>query len=374
MAKLVRMTSAEYRAWNQNEPQLVTKEGVPVQALTKAQEVECAKVMALARRKESTVSKEVVIKDLDPETGKHRTSPKKITIEAKVMRTGPGTGEIQVFAFLDGLMRVTTRDIITARMFKAHGECQLVRPNGKFLKKIRDPQRTPQKSPTQIANIQQFQVPSPSNCECRSWGAPHPGRHYPHCKFNDLAPPEQRGLKPGEDENGRVITNSEAKKRAVEKPALLISPDECKCKEWERTDPSKHANICEHKEAWEAQGKPVYYLTEMGGKVLRKATADEVLEGEQVRASTGQAILTVDGTVCILLSEKELQAAPATSSVEVVSEKPLSGDSLSLIRPENLTAREMTGEVEPYQPRPEETAIGGGDIDKGGLPLAGISL
>lgn len=386
MAKLVRMTSAEYRAWNLNEPQLVTKEGVPVQPITSMQEVECAKVMALARKQEKTAKKEVVLKERDPETGKI-SSNKKITIEAKVMRTGQGTGEIQVFAFLDGLMRVTMRDIITARMFKAHGECQLVRPNGKFLKKVRDPQRVPStKSPSQIAHMQQYQVPSPNNCPCKDWGSPHPGKHYPQCKYNDMAPPDQRGYAPGTDDHGRLIKNpgSEVRRQIAEAsapPVELVSPEDCACKSWQRSDPEKHANICQHKEAWESRGQEAFYLVEMGGSPLRKATQDEVAEGENVRASTGQALITVDGTICVLMSEKELSMQTVSLEVamlhdgeeETATEDAATEESLAFTRPEDI-GREMTGASEPYQALPEETAIGGGGIDKGGLPLAGMSL
>jgi hypothetical protein len=430
MSKVVRLTSQEHRAWSANTPQLVDSKGIPRTHITPAVEKACAKVQSIARSKERSVKTERARVIEAGHDGKDYE--KVLTIECKVSRKGNGKGEIQIFTFVEGMMRVTTREIIMARMFKKHGECQLMRPNGKFLKKIRDPNQ-------KLTNVgapanTTMHAPEPHNCACKDWGAPHPGKHFPMCQYNQYAPQAQRGTAPGEDSEGHPIRKRNLppgvnEATAVVSPVVekkIPSPDECECKKWERQDPNKHHNICQYKTDWENRNRPDYYLASLDtGETVRKATPEEVAAAEVELQRTGQAQVEIEGGLYLVCEEKDLpnginndqsavmeeigeegeeitsrgtevepgDAAAAAARVtddvadfEPDTTEPPTGqsygdempdeDSLPIDMPGDdvLSAESAASQAEAHIPAAREnTGMGDGDIDEGGLPLPGLS-
>jgi hypothetical protein len=325
MPKPVRLTSAEHREWSHNVPLLVNKNGIPQTSVDPAIEEASEKMRGLAVRQGKSLKQKVPITKRD-DKGNIVTS-KQVSIEVRVQRTGPNSDDVQSFVYVEGMLKVPTREVMKARLFKAHGECQLMRPNGKFLKIIRDPAKVSSAATVSGPLAGHVHVPSPENCACKAWGEPHPGKHSPVCQFNMMAPEAERGMHPGELSPGVVNRQTREQVRAAKEAAVSValkvvpSPSECVCLHWEgdHQEKGQHSPVCEHFDAWEKKnipkpGEPApegdYFLVDLdSGEVARAATAVEVRSSLKEAERTGSRIIKIGSTIYAVLLESEIPKA-----------------------------------------------------------------
>lgn len=401
MPKIVRMTSAEQREWGQNTPQLVNAQGIPQRAVPRNLESEAGKVLTRAQAQDKGVEQNVFWENSD---GKRVRS--RVVVKAK--RLGANKGEVRFFTFIDGQMRVSTRDIMKARWFKRHGECQVRRPNGVFLVSVRDPKaKAPTVNGTRVGEV--FTVPKWDTCVCQQWGGTQPGRHNVHCEFNSKAPPNERGYRVGdpppdgapmpeapkelppappkdaeaeaariklEKAGGHVSFPNEAEKAEPE-PEEVPAPEDCQCATWPKPDKNKHAPICCFYERWEAKNRGRKFLVSTETNLaIREATTEEIGKADVEKTRSGFPIISINGEPCLVVDEKELpQLAPLAS--EAAEEEPApetvrggaEGDAVEM--PDESEFESPEDEESPAaqpEPAPEPET----DPDEGGLPLAGL--
>lgn len=324
MAKIHRMNTTEHRLWRQNTPQLVGEDGAIVRALLLEEEQAASTLSKKAAKKKTTLEQTFNFSDPTAEGGKRQS---KIRIDVVVIEDGARTS-----VSVDGMKRVTTRDIMRKRFFDMYGcDVQLRMPNGVYVGSVRDPNK---KRPTsQDANRA---APRPEFCQCKDWGAPHPGRHHRICEWNKVAPPDERALESTEaaDVEKRISENQleEAKPNvtsglvaatmthspgvAPAEQELAPDPANCQCKDWARpegADPNMHHPICQHRELWEkqnahraAQDRPVFFLYDLDGdEAVREATPEEVKEAEHNEQTTGLRSISIGEAVYVVLAEGE---------------------------------------------------------------------
>lgn len=153
---------------------------------------------------------------------------------------------------------ISSREIMKRNLFAQHGDCILKWPNGKFIATVRDPKLDRPKFQTSVERS----APNPTECECKTWGEPHPGRHHVACQWNRYAPKlEKADPKTRLTEEPIVLSEKDipeepaAKTTAVPTRAFLDShtvrapaPEDCVCREWQWPDGLAHAGhhpICQ---------------------------------------------------------------------------------------------------------------------------------
>lgn len=324
MSKIVKLNSAEHRAWNHNTPQLVDRKGTPIRPLRPDEEKACFQVSKLAQRSGKSVEKIMRFNAPDEDGVPHH---KELTIEARVKRLGTGTRQYEVYMFIEGLLRVSSRDIITARVFKKHGVCQIQRPNGKFLKMARDPSKVV-KTTRGIPG-----APIPENCVCAMWGGRQTGRHSLACPYNLKAPEEQRAIPVGKQEVPASlppgIRPAAAKNTPKVKPKKIvpIDPKDCECNDWRKRvgEEDKHHRMCKLGPAWEnqLQNRPTFYLVRISDGVrIREASLQEVGEAETCEQKMGSRMIQINEVPYAVLKAEEIPEQPggAVDDDDIVEE------------------------------------------------------
>lgn len=324
-----------------------------MRTLSLAEEQVIAAVLHQATSKRGSIKQKVELAEPGNST--------KRSLEIEII-VKPGAGNsIQRLLYVDGLLRVTARELITKRLFAFYGcDVQIQRPNGVFLTMARDPNRI-----RPAVSFSNQTVPNPKNCKCVNWGNPHPGRHHPVCEFNARAPVDEQALtdhdrlyNPDQANMFRRIEtevlkmepeaapatpkvspalagvlsresiNSSFESAKASHPLSLISPADCVCKDWARpagADPLAHHPICEHREAWEASNPPASSETEPDetfllvdlttGKVMREASAEEVQESIKAEGSLGMRAVTLGDKVYAVISKPIPVSASIAASV-----------------------------------------------------------
>lgn len=385
MSKVIRLTSAENREWGGNLPQLVNKKGIPTSTVCKNLETEAGKLANKARAQGKALKQKIKYQD---DTG----APRVADVECKIKKFANGVGELKVYTYIDGLLKVSTREIMRARFFKKFGECQLMRVNGKFLTKIRDPKPKATDNIVRATDQHLRHIPSPENCQCIKWGGRQEGRHHVVCEYNSMAPVNERGYQLGDPPpdgeppviEERRVTPPEPK--PVSKPSQpepntgkTPSPEECPiCSGWERPDAGKHHPTCEHYANWERGDKPVQYLVEVdSGVVVRLAFESEIADAEIARQRGGVPTISMGGAAYAVLSASQVPQAAVlafnpdegedeTPNTEHGVQAPT--ESLPLNMPSD---EEVSAEVEEEPGQPRGAGIDASN-DVGGLALDGL--
>lgn len=328
--KIVRLKKDEITEWRQNIPHLVDADGHLVRELDKTLQVAVDQVTRSARTQRKTLSQRVAI-GRGAEQREH-------VIDAVVVRTGINDTDINVSITIDGLRVVTGKEVFCAKKFQEHGECQLRMPNGVILKVVRDPNihRPTFKESQQIA-------PRPEHCPCKNWGQPHPGRHYPTCQWNRLAPPEERAssdnvpeadirilpteafhtlrAQPGPNPAITVVAAKVDPRAVVVEPPPLDAPETCRnaCLDWATPKgfpipQGQHHPTCTFYKPWmikTAKDTPRWLIDLNSGEKVRVATDEEIGEADVVAQRSGSPIIHVDDVPYAVVLETELEAVTA---------------------------------------------------------------
>jgi hypothetical protein len=349
MSRKIRLSSSEHRAWTQNIPQLVDEKGVPRGVISPEEEKISFEVLREAKKQRKSVRQELQVRTPGGENTR-------LVIEVRVKRAGTRQNDLRYFTFVNGFLRVPTREVMKARLFKKYGEAMLERPNGKFLVKLRDPnaQHTPS---NQVRVGAAVKVPHPDSCQCVHWGEePHPGKHYHICQFNATCPPEHRGVSPDGNTYTKVLKKDrrETVTQTVEEPEVMAPPT---------PDPAPtSADPVEPAEG-------VMYLYDVDTQErARKATPEEVEEAVARAERTGVPIIDIDGASYVVMSD----------SAEDVDEYLKGPDTEST--PDGETVHSITVPVgdsfQPDEPAAVEAPLQGesldGSADLDGLPIAGM--
>lgn len=324
--KIVRLTRAELADWRQNTHHLVDAEGHLTAKLDRGLESALAQVTRMARSQRKTLNQRVAI------------AGREYLIVVDIRRTGINAEDFSFEATIDGQRVVTGRQVVAAQMLQKHGECQLRAPNNVILKVVRDPgvHRPTLKEAQQIA-------PKPDHCECRNWGRPHPGTHYPTCPWNRLAPPDERAPSDAVPEAEVQLLPTEAfaslKASPAPNPAFtpvaarvdpravvvdappLDSPDNCRngCLEWATPEKfpipaGQHHPTCEFAKPWAIKTTkeiPRWLVDLRTGEKVRHATDAEIGEADVVASRTGSPIIHVDDVPYAVILQTELDAEAA---------------------------------------------------------------
>lgn len=328
--KIVKLKAEDLRRWRKNTAFLVDDGGHLVGEVDEPLERAISTVSRSARSQGKTLEQAVAIG-----VG---SAQRKHVIKIVVTRTGINASDFQIEPNVDGHRVITGRQVMAAEMLAEHGECQLRAPNNVILKIIRDPATH---RPT-FAESQQV-APRPEHCGCKAWGRPHPGRHYPTCPWNRLAPPDEQAPDTQlPDEEVRVLPAEAlaglqrrsapvpfaarpvaetlvarlAPGSAVQGPEPLDSPETCRndCLKW-ATPPGypipvgQHHPTCTFAKAWAiktAREIPKWLVDLTTGEKVRHATDAEVGEADIVAKKTGTPIIHVEDVPYTVVLETEL--------------------------------------------------------------------
>jgi hypothetical protein len=296
--KTVRLSPVDARTWRENRHVLLDEQGAKVREVSNSE----ARLISELRKKALHTRKPVSAEHL----GDGKDASTKITVTPTLFKRSYIT-KVDVGGF-----GVTTgREYFMSQVLAAYGECQLRRHTGQFLITVRDPNKPrPMKGGGGRA-------PHPETCQCKPWGAEHPGRHHMICEWNAQAPLDQRAI---EEESTPVVpTSVQIGKPSIltggkpmpvsGKPSLLSagagarsilatpaappapemkkvwSPADCPndCGAWAGTARGEHHAICEHREAWGASqitGEQMFLVSLITGQASRPATVDEIKEAD----------------------------------------------------------------------------------------------
>lgn len=198
------------------------------------------------------------------------------------------------------LVPVSERDIIIKEIFRTVGECQVLKPNGKVLKVLRDPEKV-----RPLAADAGQSAPDPERCICARWAGRKPGRHHKVCKYNEMAPPHQRGdVEPNrevmmEADVVEALSTSDVPLPEDRREPAYPPPAECVCVKdrWplpEGADPLGHNPMCKHYPQW-YEDQNGDFLWTMDGERVRIAEPKERLEAEQNFQAHGTRSVTISG-------------------------------------------------------------------------------
>lgn len=308
MSKRVRLTSAEHRDWRQNLPQLVDIQGRPIQLVSPELEKECFKIRQLVEKGGKSLKKKVRFQEPSNERASKEgveSQKRELLIEGRVRRHGPGPDEFTIYVFVEGMLKTSAREVMTAQMFNRYGECQLSRPNGVFLKAVRDPKRP---TISVSADGATRQSPAPELCQCKGWGDEHPGKHHAMCEYNVLAPQGERSdpisnASAGNPDNVERLPPGVAKVEPPKPAPKAPHPKDCQCAEWAKDDPNVHHPLCEHKRAWEtqAENRPRFNLVSLdSGEIVREAEQDEIAKAQIEAKRGGQMLININDAMYLV--------------------------------------------------------------------------
>ncbi|HWO10218.1 MAG TPA: hypothetical protein VNN80_12080 [Polyangiaceae bacterium] len=327
--QIVRLNRDELTEWRKNQPHLVDAEGHLVSEVSQALQRAVDTVTRSARSQRKSLTQRVAI-GAGPQQREH-------TVAVAIRRTGMNDTDFTSEVTVDGHRVVTGKDVLYAKMFQKHGECQLRMPNGVILKVVRDPGL---RRPT-YAESQQM-APRPEHCPCKAWGHPHPGRHYPTCQWNRVAPPDERAVsdavpeeevrilppeafsalkKPGIPAVTLPIAAKVSPTAAVVQPPPLDAPESCRngCLDWATPKgfpipKGQHHPTCQFAKAWAiktAKEVPRWLIDLNTGEKVRLATDQEIGEADIVAQRTGSPILHIDERPYAVVLQTELDSAEA---------------------------------------------------------------
>lgn len=330
--KIIKLKKADMTEWRENVAHLVDDEGYLKSQVDKPLETAISQVTRSARAQRKSLTQQVAI-------GPSRAHVVAVT----VTRTGMNADDLSVVPTVDGMRVVTGREVVAARYLQEHGECQLRAPNNVILKIVRDPglRRPTFQESQQIA-------PRPEHCPCRAWGREHPGRHYPTCEWNRLAPPDERAVSDSVPEEDIRTMPTEAfaslRPRAVKTAAntaiaakvnpnavvqqapSLDSPENCRnqCLAWATPKgfpipKGQHHPTCQYAKPWAiatAKAIPRWLIDMRTGEKVRTASDAEIGEADVTAQRTGSPIIHIDETPYAVvletqLAEIEAELAPA---------------------------------------------------------------
>lgn len=328
--KIVRLTAKQLRAWRENVSHLVDDAGHLVAPIDRALDGGIATVVRSARSQRKTLEQKVAIGS-GPARREH-------VVRVEVTRTGIDANDIALTTLVDGHRVVSGREVIAAQMLAEYGECQLRASNGVIIKVVRDPgiHRPTFQESLQIA-------PKPEHCPCRAWGHPHPGRHYPTCQFNRLAPPDERALSDVIPEEDIRVLPTEAFAALARRPAPnpattpiaarvdpravvteappLDPPESCRngCLEWATPKgypipPGQHHPTCMFAKAWAIKTSseiPRWLVDLRSGEKVRLADREEIGQAEVAAQRTGSPIIHLNDVPYAVVLETELIAEEA---------------------------------------------------------------
>lgn len=234
---------------------------------------------------------------------------------------------------------VRARDYLMEYFWKTYGNVQLRIPNGRILATVRDPS-----TPRQKGELRK--CPPPRHCECRKWNGVLPGKHHAQCNNNALAPiaeqhPEWRLRKQSRERvfigksvrdevellganevvtvNAPIASDSPASvELAVAAKIPLVSPEGCQCEKWEGAKPGKHAEICIYKPAWEASLPPSSELDELDSLIeedemvlfsVRKREVSRTASDEEKHEALSNEVplISVDGEDYLVIPRSEVR-------------------------------------------------------------------
>ena len=310
--KVVRMTGDAARLWRQNTPHLVDATGNVVLQISPTREKSISHIIRTARQKRQTVTMTV-------STGVANEAPIEVTVAVK--KVGHGQDDITWETTVDGNRYVSGRDLLAAQLLEKHGECQLRYPNGTIARVVRNPTT---KRPSFKDSLQT--APKPEHCPCRDWGVSHPGTHHATCKWNAVAPPEDRAPAPPTEADLANLppielpTNASVTVSTPDTPVraapTIDSPKDCRhgCLEWAmpggRTiSPGNHHPACPFARAWEIQTskeEPFVLVDVTTGEKLRRATEEEKGQAEIQSRKTGASIIHIDERPYAVIAEADL--------------------------------------------------------------------
>lgn len=346
--KVVRLNTNQFRQWRGNKPFLVSESGEPKRELSLQEERVTSELADQAKRTRSTIEKEF-----------ESLTKGGSTIKVKCVAESFGSsGEtVLVKTYVDGLLKVPSRQLIKARLLKDHGECQVRGPNNVVIATVRDPKVT---RPTPKDALRT--APPPENCQCKDWGEPHPGMHHPICQYNKIAPIDEqalstrvsekqlvevpKGKSPAIDPNAQSVGEpiGESVGEPVGEPTAELveksephAPDKCPngCLNWawppgtvKPVADIEHHPICQFADAWESHARVAMYVCELdSGKAVRKASKEEVAESVLSERRTGAPTINLGGgeskEVYVVLPESE---ADLSSLLSETVQEPLKAE------------------------------------------------
>jgi hypothetical protein len=323
--KIIKADIDTIREWRVNSTHLVADDGTVERVLDPSLEASMTAVVRTARGKMKSQEQTV------------RVGKLQATIAVTITRTGRGNDEYTLETRVDGLRVVSGREIIAAQMLEQHGECQLRHPNGVILKVIRNPHAS---RPSFADSLKS--APNPQNCQCVTWGKPHPGVHYATCPYNRLAPPDEQAPEGPTDEELKtlprhafaslaltpgapVISSRPDPKEVVKEADPLDSPDECRngCLQWatpkgRQIEPGQHHPTCVFAMRWAqktSKETPRWLVDLKTGQKVRPATDTEIGQADVAAQRTGSPIIHVDTTPYAVLVESDLGSGGTESEL-----------------------------------------------------------
>src|SRR5882672_1580610 len=181
MPRTVKLTSADARAWRENNAQWVSPKGFVLRAVTPEEEKAVFPALEQVKRfKQSGVcSVEAEYKTADAASGAIRVQKVPMEVVVRVIKTGRDANSFLYNLFVNGNQYVKGREVLRSRILEKHGECILQGPNGKQLTVLRDPRVN---RPTFAES--QRSAPSPERCHSRGFkDNPDVGRHHIACEW-----------------------------------------------------------------------------------------------------------------------------------------------------------------------------------------------
>lgn len=325
--KIIKLSSELYSEWRENLCHLVADDGTVYEPLSRELETAAAGIARIAQANRRTHEQAVVV------------GGRRHEIVAKVTRAGKGVDDFLLELRIDSHRVVEAREIICARMLEEHGECQLRHQNNVMLRFVRDPdkERTTFQQSLQVA-------PRPEHCPCAAWGRPHPGTHHHTCRWNKLAPPEERAPEPEASTTPKRLSSLATRKgdglsptvnvmpvherprvekldskRTVVEAAPLDPPESCRngCRAWALPknavlEDGQHHPMCTFYDTWKAKTAKTSprWLVDLGnGEKVRLATDEEIGQADVEKKRSGSPIVQVDSTPFAVLGEDELNQA-----------------------------------------------------------------
>ncbi len=332
--KIVKLKREELREWRENRRHLVDEAGHLTGRVEPALETALSTITRSAIQQRKSLQQRVAVGP--------PSAQREHVIAVIVERKGLDMNDLTVAATIDGQRIVTGREVVCARMFQQHGECQLRAPNSVILKVVRDPNvhRPTFQESQQIA-------PRPEHCPCKSWGRPHAGTHYSTCPWNRQAPPEERAPTEGVSEDEARMLPSEAfttlmplaprspatatvaarvdPRAVVQQAETIDSPDSCRngCLGWATpkgfpVTPGQHHPTCGFAKAWSiktAREMPRWLVDLRDGQRVRPATDAEIGQAEITAQRTGSPIVHIDDIPYGVLLESALDEEQATAGL-----------------------------------------------------------
>lgn len=213
------------------------------------------------------------------------------------------------------------RELLKKELLEKHGECKVQLFNGKYLAAIHDPNRAP--APKIEDKIQIS--PERCQCAKwtgRQPGRHHPICY--HNQF--APPEQQGFATEQVIETSVIDVEEMKTKAPETTPIGFVpSPEECQCRSWPKppsADSSSHHPTCQWFDRWLMRLDPVAMLQGLDGKVYRPASIEEVQRAEENAKTQGAMLLVISGQTYLVVKNDVEVTMESNSGVSTDTTEP----------------------------------------------------